>query len=378
MWRSLFARPNRGCSQGNLLAVVDFPVNAKEVSEYTNTLWGSVSISRSQFEGHYVQTIRNVAAYMQAPEQLSSALKAASEAVRGTMLLKLPYNRSREEGGRYEQLWKYVMFCCHMLKGAGEVQRRFYTADGKRVLIPNLGKQSGYLYDDGGSNARYLVFHNISALLPECSIEWILRDQERGMVEISRAAFGLECFINSSAENAGDRPAKIPDSSIDIPLTPTAVIADKPTSMKTKKNDSTRDTPINKDYSVPADIDAASPADSAEVLAAVATAEPPMVEDDGQSEPPTADTAAGMTTIKGVPPLRVFRKWVRAQKLPLERDSGCRYLECPDAIERFLTERQYDCPASVYQAKLASHGWPAVEIEDTEKLVILLSEKMHV
>lgn len=412
MWKRWFGGNNVRFSTEHLARVVEFPVNKKQISEHTTVLWSSVSISRSQFEEHYIQTIRNVGTYMQDPDALSEVLRKASEAVRGTMLLKLPYNRSREEGGKYEQMWKYTMFCCHMLQGAGALSRRFYDCEGKRVLVmPNSREGRVVYYDDGGDNARYLLAHNVSALLPDCSVEWLLRDRERGMVEVSRAAMGLDCFIDRapSAHGTGysdSQPVVKKESAQITPLPRKEGNGDRPKKPSTVKIDedkeiaqvkvSKKSTNVKKKAPNKLPKSVVTRSDKGEASSLVAVVDKPVSKQKPTPTPTTtpkvkpiskksntADALGmsdGMTKVEGVPPLKIFRNWIKAQQLPIDPESGKKYIDSPEGIDRFLTEKKSECSAIIYIAKLKTHGFMSAKItvRNGERSVILIPETTNV
>jgi len=166
-----FAGRRKG-NRGQLVRAQSFDrvVDKGVIKEETKKLWDCVSLSRSQFKDHYVGTIRNVAVYMQDKEAFSEALKNAASALQGTMMIRLPRDRSREEGAQVEQLWKYAMFLSHLLREASKVNRSWYDS-------------------------------NLNKLLPVSSSLWLLDDDEKCLYEVSRAVNGNVCFIDSSAED---------------------------------------------------------------------------------------------------------------------------------------------------------------------------------
>jgi len=193
-WRWLKKKKNYKDSSKPVLSF-DKVVDKNMIKQQTEIIWRCVSMSRSQFKDHYIGTIKNIAVFMQDEVAFGKALQNATHALQGTMMVKLPYDRPREQGAKHEQLWKYAMFVCHLLREASKLNRRWIDSKGTRILFVDLS-QPNLQYDDSDTHKGIGMMSNLNQMLPESSSTWLLEDDEKCLVEVTRAASGYRCFID--------------------------------------------------------------------------------------------------------------------------------------------------------------------------------------
>lgn len=307
--------------------------DSEVVSRATATAWESVSLSRSQFDELYIGTIRNVAVYMQDKNHFSPTILHAATELQSTQITKLPYKRPREEAAKHEQLWKYTLFCCHMLKGAASIDRRFYNQHGARQLYPDLENPNLY-FDDKPCKRAVLLTQSLSSLLPGTAATWLLSDDERCLEEILNAVLGLPCFIDTQTP-------------IETPIRqPEAVQPPQALSEAESQNVSF----IEK-----------------------------VQEDEKRKITKHQETTSELTDPSDIPSIQTFENWLDRKKLP-ERD-GALYFKSRETVERFLESQDSECAVGYLQEKLIEDGYRLETIRGSKNkkmIVMFLPEKSNV
>jgi len=216
---------NKDNDDPRLVLPFDKVVDKKVVKVETRKIWECVSVSRSQFEDHYIGTIRNIAVYIQDRDLFCVALKSAADALQGTMIVRLPYDRPREQGAKVEQLWKYAMFSSHLLREAAKLNRVWLDRKGNRVLFADFAMK-GLQYQDSDTPSSITMIGNLNQILPKSSAQWLLEDDEKCLLEVTRAAAGERCFIDSRSDVAENKTAvdKLDVNNSKLPITEKSVI----------------------------------------------------------------------------------------------------------------------------------------------------------
>ena len=181
-------------------------VDGKQVAVESEKVWKCVSLSRSQFTDHYIGLSTNVAMYMQDKEAFGKALCEARDALQSTMLVRLPTDRPREQGAKYEQLWKFTMFACYLLRGASKLNRSWHKKNEEKLLFVDFSVK-GLKYSDKESGYSKAILNNLNQLLPVSSSLWLMEDEGKCIAQINRAASGQLCFIDSVSGN-GEKTKK--------------------------------------------------------------------------------------------------------------------------------------------------------------------------
>jgi len=153
---------------------------------------------------------------MQDKEAFGQALTKAVSALQGTMIIRLPGDRSREHGASVEQLWKYTMFVCYLLREANKYNRWWLDAKGNPAMVLDLSKIRQYSYDTAHVGYTLGLSYHLHSILPENSSSWLMQDDGKCMYEVNRAMDGLTCFIDDGVYQAGktESPAKLKDRTI--------------------------------------------------------------------------------------------------------------------------------------------------------------------
>lgn len=191
----------------------DKVVDKTQLKMDTKKIWACVSLSRSQFEDHYIGLIRNIAVYMQDKIAFSVAVSKGAEALQETMIIRLPYDRPREQGAKFEQLWKFAMFSCHLTREAARINRHWYDRTGKKQLFLDLSA-NGMRFMDAETKSGMMLVCNLNQIIPSSSAEWLMQDEGRCANEIGKAAGGQLCFIDLKRAGTEEKSALVTEEDL--------------------------------------------------------------------------------------------------------------------------------------------------------------------
>jgi len=166
-----------------------------EIESLQQTTWGYVAISQEQFNQHYSTLLKRAAMYSQDTKAIHEGIQNASRALAGTMINRLPYDRPREDGHQVEQLWKYTMFACHIIRRISEEPRTFYDSD-ERILTGMSDKAVQWSATENGINTRWILINSLPYLFDEVSLQWLGQDSGRALHQVLCSLHGEPCFID--------------------------------------------------------------------------------------------------------------------------------------------------------------------------------------
>lgn len=283
----------------------------------TGQLWSCVSLSRSQYNTHYVTATDRFGRYFQSHERLNAALRLAIDQLQQSLICRLPHDRDREESARFEQVWKFTCFLQPLLTEAMAIDRRWYKKDHQETAT-FIG--AAYYRDHPGAARQPVIKLNLSHFLHPVSSDWLLQDD-------------LRCIdlLYKTLEDASER---MPERTVQ------------------KSNGNTARTPSADNQTHPSTLELGTTQCVTKRITDLAADRTPVNEEDTSLQP--SDSSSLCPETRADLFMR-FMAWLPDDARLLKDDYA--YIESPNTIEQFIEENDLTVSVGDVQQSLLNHGF---------------------